>query len=263
MAGGISERHEASLDETGKMKRQYLGDSKDAFKWDYLDYLVKNLNMDSKEYKLLVVPMLAEFDDTNHGKSHPSQFLSTKEVQEFCLHLRNKRELKEIKKLPFYTKGNYKVCIHKERFHEEGNWFVNNDSFRRTYFPNISEEGKTVLFLDPDKGLETKCPRNTNEQHVKYCDIKNIYNVAKNDDIIVVFQHALRKHCPFPEHYQEILERLKKKEVKSHTAAMFWSNKVMFVVIGKTKEQINQVYKINESYQKLPRPVEVIRGDAG
>ena len=230
------------------MKLQYLGDSKDAFKWDYLDFLVKSLNKGSKEYKLLVVPMLTDYDKTKQGQTDPSEFSSSKEVQEFCLHLRNKRELKEIKKLPFYTKGSYKVCIHKERFHEEGNWFVNNDSFRRTYFPNISEEGKTVLFLDPDKGLETKRPRNTNEQHVKYCDIKNIYNVAKKDDIIVVFQHALRKHCPFPEHYQEILKRLEKKEVKSHTAAIFWGNKVMFVVIGKSKERIDQVEKINACY---------------
>ena len=259
----MSERPEASLDETGKMKLQYLGDSKDAFKWDYLDFLVKNLNIDSKEYKLLVVPMLTKSDGTGQGGTHPSEFLSVKGVQEFCLHLRDKQELKEIKRLPFYTKNDYKVCIHKEQFHEEGNWFVKFDDYRQKYFAGIGQDGNAVMFLDPDNGFETKRPENTNEQHVKYSDIKNIYNVAKKDDIIVVFQHAFRKYCPFPEHYQEILERLEKKEVKSHTAAMFWGNKVMFVVIGKTKGQINQVHKINESYQKLPRPVEVIRGDAG
>ena len=189
------------------MKLQYLGDSKDAFKWDYLDFLTKQMGMS----ELLIVPML-----TPKGKS-------------------KKKE-----------------------------WFVNNDSFRRTYFSNISEGGKTVLFLDPDKGFETKHLKNTKEHHVKYCDIKNIYNDAKKDDIIVVFQHAPH-NIPFPfrEKYKDIVRKLTAKDIRCDKTALFWCNQVMFVIIGKSSELINKIRKMNESYQKLPRPVEVIRGDAG
>ena len=228
------------------MKLQYLGESKDAFKWDYLDFLVKRLNKGSKEYKLFVVPMLTDSDKTKQGQTDPSEFPSSKEVQKFCAYLQNKRELKKIKELSSYTNSDYDICIHKEKSHEKREWFVSRDSFRRTYFRDISEEGKTVLFLDPDKGFEP--PASFDKKHVKYCDVKNIYNNAKNDDIIVVFQHARRKHCPFPEHYQEILDRLEAEKIKCHTAAMFWGNKVMFVVIGKSKERIDRVKKINACY---------------
>ena len=260
----MSERPEASLDETRKMKLQYLGDSKDAFKWDYLDFLVKSLNMGSKEYKLLVVPMLTDSDNTKQGQTDPSEFSSSKEVQKFCVYLQNKRELKKIKELSSYTNSDYDIYIHKEKCHEKEEWFVNNDSFRRTYFPNISKGGKTVLFLDPDKGFETKHLKNTKEHHVKYCDIKNIYNDAKKDDIIVVFQHAPH-NIPFPfrEKYKDIVRKLTEKDIQCDKTALFWCNQVMFVIIGKSSELINKIRKMNESYQKLPRPVEVIRGDAG
>ena len=227
------------------MKLQYLGDSKDAFKWDYLDFLVKNLNMDSKEYKLLVVPMLTKSDSTGQGGTHPSEFLSVKGVQEFCLHLRDKQELKEIKKLPFYTNNDYKVCIHKEQFHEKGNWFVKFDDYRQKYFAGIGQDGKAVMFLDPDNGFETKRPENTNEQHVKYSDINNIYSTAKEDDIMVVFQHERRKS--FSKDYQEIMEQLKCK-IECYQTALSWGGKIMFIIIGKSEKRIDQVQQINHHY---------------
>lgn len=52
------------------MKLQYLGDSKDSFKWDYHDYLIRELG-----YPVLVIGlMLTPDDDTNHGQSDPSQY---------------------------------------------------------------------------------------------------------------------------------------------------------------------------------------------
>lgn len=35
------------------MKRQYLGDAKDAFKWDYHDYLVSELNCPALVFALI------------------------------------------------------------------------------------------------------------------------------------------------------------------------------------------------------------------
>ena len=50
------------------MKLQYLGDSKDSFKWDYHDFLVSEL-----EYPLLNIALMMTLDDGgNDGKTHPS-----------------------------------------------------------------------------------------------------------------------------------------------------------------------------------------------
>ena len=50
------------------MKLQYLGDSKDAFKWDYLDFLAKQMGMS----ELLIVPMLTP-EETNKKKKNEGQ----------------------------------------------------------------------------------------------------------------------------------------------------------------------------------------------
>ena len=50
------------------MKLQYLGDSKDSFKWDYHDFLVAELG-----YPLLNIALMMTPDDAgNDGQSHPS-----------------------------------------------------------------------------------------------------------------------------------------------------------------------------------------------
>jgi hypothetical protein len=51
------------------MKRQYLGDSKDCFKWDYHDYLMSALG-----YKILnILLMMTPDDKSNDGKTKPDK----------------------------------------------------------------------------------------------------------------------------------------------------------------------------------------------
>ena len=232
------------------MKLQYLGDSKDAFKWDYLDFLAKQMGMS----ELFIVPMMTP-KETNkekkdNGQTDPSLFPSSPEVYAFCCYLRENQQLDQLCKLPERTKGNYKVCLY-ERSKE---FFIN--ATRKEYFSEIKLVKNRILFLDPDIGLE---PGTATKQHVEYCDIKNIYNNIDESAVIVVFQHFPR--IRFYQNYEEISNRLDNK-IKCHKTALFWDGRAMLVIIGKTKEKINQVRKINEIYQKLSRPVEVIRGDA-
>jgi len=63
------------------MKLQYLGDSKDSFKWDYHDYLT-----DALGYNLLnILLMITPDDETNEGKTNPDWFPARKEIIDFCL----------------------------------------------------------------------------------------------------------------------------------------------------------------------------------
>ena len=76
------------------MKLQYLGDSKDAFKWDYLDFLVSNVGAGYLD----IIPMKTPPDKSKQGGTSPSRFPTSANVQEFCFHLQKNRNLNEILK---------------------------------------------------------------------------------------------------------------------------------------------------------------------
>jgi len=98
------------------MKRQYLGDSKDSFKWDYLDYLTTGL-----DYPLLnVVLMLTPDDNSKQGKTKPELFPSREQVIDFCRVLKKQKDFQLIKKLPKSTGSKYRVELHKEVGREMG-----------------------------------------------------------------------------------------------------------------------------------------------
>ncbi|MCH7556752.1 MAG: hypothetical protein IIB56_04755, partial [Planctomycetes bacterium] len=95
------------------MKKQYLGDSKDSFKWDYHDYLVSQLGFPIFNIALMMTPD----DRSNDGQSHPSLFPARKEIVEFCHDLRRSRSIEAIKALPEKTGESYEVFLHKGGVH--------------------------------------------------------------------------------------------------------------------------------------------------
>lgn len=230
------------------MKLQYLGDSKDAFKWDYLDFFVDQI----KAPCLDVVPMWTLDDASNQGSTSPTLFPATGGVTEFCRHLKGNKFLVELKKLPQYTGKNYAVRMHKPNIE-----FQDNAIFRSQYFSDIhiKNDRRGVLFLDPDIGFEA--PKTVSKKHIKYSDIATIWQNTGDETIVVVFQHARQKHCPFQDHYQEILRGLRNIQ-PLYSTAIYWSNKLMFVLLGKSFDQIGKARDINEAYRKKNRPVQMI-----
>jgi hypothetical protein len=78
------------------VKLQYLGDSKDSFKWDYDDYLTSEL----RRRRLNVALMLTPDDEGNHGKTKAEWFPARKPILNFCRDLRSDRSTERIKALP-------------------------------------------------------------------------------------------------------------------------------------------------------------------
>jgi hypothetical protein len=62
------------------MKRQYFGDSKDCFKWDYHHYLVDALGY----RQLQIVLMMTPDDDGPAGGTPPEHFPARLELLNFC-----------------------------------------------------------------------------------------------------------------------------------------------------------------------------------
>ena len=217
------------------MKLQYLGDSKDSFKWDYHDFLTSSL----KHSLLNIALMMTPDDGSNEGKSHPSRFPAREEIIDFCHRLRSTRSIEFIRELPVKTRGSYKV-----EFHNSNTYFEN----RYEYFTKLNSVEKQVLLLDPDNGFEPE--KSLSEKHVSYQDIFNILQQIPTESVVSVFQHHRR--ILFPNDYARIKERID----FGFSTAIYWHS-LMFVLISKSESILTRVVNLNRKFARR-YPVNVI-----
>ncbi|MGA3083945.1 MAG: hypothetical protein ABSE95_04040 [Thermodesulfobacteriota bacterium] len=241
------------------MKLQYLGDSRDSFKWDYHDYLTALL-----DYPLLNVAfMMTPDDNNNHGNTNPKRFPARQEIINFCNNLRTERDERKLSerfnqgyieevsselfeligRLPTTTGSRYSVDLHKG-----AKRFTNIN--RMEYFSDIHGECRQVLFLDPDNGFE---PTGISDKHISYSDIESMLQQISEKAVISVFQYFRFKS--FLDDYNHIKQRL----MSGYSTAIYThSVSVMFVAISKSEKTIDKVRYVNIQY-KQNRPVEIIQ----
>jgi len=219
------------------MKHQYLGDSKDSFKWDYHHFLVEALGYD----QLKIAWMMTPDDQGGDGKTSPELFPARPEVLTFCNRLRSNRDPSLLSQLPSTTGADYRVSFHKPDLHFDR---TNRDA----YFSSIELKPAQVLFLDPDNGFEPE--KRFSEKHVRYAEIENILHNAPRNAVVSVFQHHRRKK--FPEDFHRIRERLP----NGYATALYWHS-LMFVGLSLSRQTISRVHDINREYAE-DHPVRVL-----
>jgi len=215
------------------MKIQFLGDARDAFKWEYQDHLVKCLG-----YPVLqIVPMLTADDGSNDGKTHPTQFPADPVFHNFCLQLRQSRSLEDLYDLPSLTDADYRVALHRpdEPF---------TDGSRGSYFSGIASESDQVVFVDPDTGFE---PKWGNETHVGYSDIEATLDQVTDDAVVSVYQHH-RQGISWPDIVADI-----RGHYPADQCAVIYGYSVMFVTISKSPSVIESVAEANAGYAATRR----------
>ncbi len=218
------------------MKRQYLGDSRDHFKWDYHDHLVRALGAD----ELQVVWMMTPDDKTRDGQSPAGQYRGSGAVENFCHTLKRTRDPARIVQLPRVTKAGYAVTAFGA-----DEYFVNRD--RRDYFARFTPAGG-VIFIDPDNGFEPE--KSCSRKHVRYADVADLLDRAPSSAVISVFQYFRRK--PFRDDFARIRQRL----VSGYATAIYWHS-LMFVSIAKSRSMRERVLEANREYE-ASHPVEVL-----
>ncbi len=219
------------------MKRQYFGDSKDSFKWDYLHFLVEALGYS----QLKIAWMMTPDDDGPDGRTSPELFPARPEVLRFCKSLRFTRDPALLSGLPATTDAPYVVSLHNPNENLNG-------GNRESYFSGIESGPDQVLFLDPDNGFEPE--RSFSVKHVLYSDVDRIIKTISPGSVLTVFQHHRRKK--FPDDFARIRERLQ----SGYSAAIFWHS-LMFVSVSSSPVTINRVCELNREYSKY-RPVEFL-----
>ncbi len=138
------------------MKLQYLGDYRDAFKWDLLHWLCTRSEPAFKS--LAFVPLLTP-DDPNpsDGQIHHTRFSARNEIHGFVEGLRKTADgLSAIQKLGQIEEGRqFNVAVYRPTVH------VPDGSDRGEYWSAFDLKAcrETIVFLDPDNGFETKTLR--------------------------------------------------------------------------------------------------------
>lgn len=214
------------------MKLQYLGDSKDSFKWDYHDYLTNALGFQT----LYILLMMTPDDNLNEGKTKPEWFPSRPQIIGFCRTLRSRRDLEYITSIPSVSKASYRIQLHN------ADKIFSRES-RVTYFLGLNSEENQVVFLDPDNGFEPATRYNA--KHVCYSEALSILQQISSDSIISVFQHFRR--IKFEQDFKRIRQRLNELNTIVYTTAIYW-HQLMFVLISRSKKSIQKVNSINKAY---------------
>lgn len=218
------------------MKRQYLGDSKDSFKWDYHHFLIQALG-----YQKLTIAWVMNADDGSaEGQSSPELFPARREILTLCEQLRATRNPDLLLNLPEMTGANYTVNFHTpDRL---------NNHLSDSFFAGIKPVARQVIFLDPDKGFEPE--RSASKSHVRYAELDVLLKMLPSDSVITIFQHHRRKK--FPDDFARIRERI----LSGHSTAIYWHS-LMFVIIANSADTIAKVCAVNREYAKN-HPVQIL-----
>lgn len=219
------------------MKLQYLGDSKDSFKWDYHHFLVEALGYS----RLRVAWMMTPDDGGPDGRTAPELFPARPEILKLCNQLRTTRDPALIVDLPTVGNSSYVVSFHQT----DVGLGSNTD---HSFFSGIETGSDEVIFLDPDNGFEPE--RSTSNKHVRYRDLDGLLKSLTPGSVVTVFQHHRRKK--FPDDFARIRERT----LSGHACAVYWQS-LMFVCLSSSSETISRVSEINLRYAQH-RPVKVL-----
>jgi hypothetical protein len=219
------------------MKRQYLGDSKDAFKWDYHDFLATRLGVPTLRIGFMMTPD----DGSGQGKTEPSDFPARPEILTLCEDLRKSRDPGLVKALPVRTGASYQVALHKEDV-------TFSKSTRHSYFEGIDGSERQLLFLDPDNGFEPE--KSCTPKHVSYSELENLLRVVSPDSVISVFHHFRR--VSFSDDYASITQQLR----TGLTTALYWRS-LMLVTVCRSEAILRTLHTANEEYA-CTRPATVL-----
>ena len=168
------------------MKLQYLGDARDAFKWDLLHWICTTQSFS----KLVFVPLLTpDFEGSGEGLTPHHRFKCKNFIRPFLDSLKvEPRALKRICELGSANPAmQFEVCIFApERF-------IGAGTTRREYWADLDPTAleNCVLFFDPDNGYETKMQRGS--KWIRHDELRDLFVRLPKTSVAVVYQHRPRR----------------------------------------------------------------------
>jgi hypothetical protein len=220
-----------------RMKLQYLGDSRDAFKWDLLHWLCTEAKPSFS--RLVFVPLLTP-DDANQkdGKTPHDRFRARPEIQTFVAGLGSRpRLLSRILELGTAVPG--------RRFEVEitpAGRALPQGSQRSRYWDGVEFERyeNSLIFLDPDNGFETKT--RSGAKWVRHRELEFILTSIPTSNAVVVYQH--QPHVAWEKVFRSLGDRFS----YAPFAAAAHHAGLAFVILARAAETAQTVASTAQSY---------------
>jgi hypothetical protein len=212
------------------MNISFSGDTRDLFKFDLVRHIMKSFpDLDSFTF----IPMLTDRDEKTTRKKSAKTDLK-KAVMAGKAGSQNRDLMEDMGKLQeieddmdyfagvrsYFRKENIFVDIlHKDRFSHE---------HRENYFKKMFEKfpEQSLIFLDPDTGLEVKNPT---QRHLLFDELSMIADRMDTRSILMVYQHFPRES-----HEGYVIDRCAKiAEVTGMKPVSITDNEIVFFLLAK------------------------------
>ena len=215
------------------MNIAFSGDTRDLFKFDLVRHIMKSfLELDSFTF----IPMLTAPEDPASPKKGTRKDLKKamkagkagSQNRDLMDHLATLQEIED--DLEYFT--GIRSYFRKERILID---ILNEDRFshqhRAGYFRKIVERlpKKSLIFLDPDTGLEAKNPT---ERHLLFDELKKLADTMDSRSILMIYQHFPR--MPHEGYVRERCERI--AEVTGLKPVSITDNEIVFFLLAKNQK---------------------------
>ncbi len=230
------------------MKLQYLGDARDAFKWDLFHWI--RTKSTSPFSHLVYIPMLTpDGESPNEGNIHHSRFRCKKFFRPFPESLREKpRSLDRICKLgaaedPLHFLQFQTTIFACKRLIKSGN---NRQNYWHDFNPEKYEN--SIVFFDPDNGFETTTQSGT--KWIRHEELRLRLSKLPENSANVVYKHRPRR--TWEDLFADLNTDLKHY---AHIAVAAYERDIAFVAIANNKKIGDLICKAINAYANDHRDV--------
>jgi hypothetical protein len=230
------------------MKLQYLGDARDAFKWD----LLHSLCTTSTFANLIFVPLLtADRKDSGEGLISHHRFKCKALIRPFLDSLKEEpRSLDRISMLGTVDpEKHFQVSVIAPKR------LIGSGSKRRDYWSDIdvSTLENSVVFFDPDNGYETKTryqkKKPIGSKWIGHDELRTLFARLPQSSVAVVYQH--KPHRKWSDLFDDLTENLG----YVHTAVVAHESDLAFVAMAGNAITGKQIIAAMQEYADRNPPV--------
>jgi hypothetical protein len=227
------------------VNRKHFGDVRDLFKFDLVRHIMKSM---SGLTSFTFIPMLTEINAKTATDSRTKKDMETA-VKAGKAGSQNSNLLQQVSRLQEINSDlEYVQSLHSYFTNENilmdilhPHTFTHNE--RERYFQGVFANfpKKSLIFLDPDIGLEESKP---DQRHLLFDEVKMIYDHLDVNSILLIYQHFPRKV-----HENYIRQRCSQlSELTGSLPLTITDNEIIFFVCTKSPGMRERLELVLEKY---------------